>query len=87
MGKQKSQVESYSTTTLYILRIYCLYNVLLEIEFDQMEIEELRETVSMFKNQLNDITFKRNFLQLEMVIYRPMRSLTDTHIIHLLNFI
>lgn len=32
-----------------------------------MDIEELRETVGMYKNQLHDITFKRNFLQLEMV--------------------
>lgn len=44
-------------------------------EFDQMEIEELRETVAMYQNQLNDITFKRNFLQIEMVSCYSMNAI------------
>lgn len=38
-----------------------------DAELDHMEIEELRETVVMYRNQLRDITVKRNFLQLETV--------------------
>ena len=40
-----------------------------DAELDHMEIEELRETVVMYKNQLRDITVKRNFLQLETVCH------------------
>jgi hypothetical protein len=49
-------------------------------EFAQMEIEELRETVTMYRNQLNETTFKRNFLQLEMV-FRACHDTLNTVVI------
>ena len=39
-----------------------------DAELEHMEIEELQETVVMLRNQLRDITVKRNFLQLETVL-------------------
>lgn len=53
------------------------------IGFEGMEIEDLRERVVVFKNQLKDKTRERNLLQVEMVF----PSADYYHVLPLLNFL